>query len=122
MKRAKQLGTVIFGFNTLFIQEEMDPSSIMGETVMSAKGTHIVYEAEIFTPYITLDSKQYGWITEAQRAALITMWEQIGATFTLIYDDASTDTVRMAKEDKMSFTPLSEGSKKYTVIIPLAKV
>ena len=122
MKRAKQLDTVIFGLNTLFIQEEMTDDSVMGESVMSADGTHIVYQAEIVTPYITLDSKQFGWILEDQRLELMAMRKQLGTEFTLTYDDDTTETVRHAHEKKMSFTPLYEGSKKYTAIIPLAKV
>ena len=124
MKRAKQLGSVVFGLNTLFVQEEMSDDSIMGETAMSAAGTHIVFEAAIATPYITLDSQRYGWILDAQRVALMAMWQDIGATLTLTYDDNSTETVRMAREKKnlFKFTPLYEGSKKYTVIVPLAKV
>lgn len=122
MRRAKQLGTVVFGMNTLFIREEMDDASVMSEVVMSAAGTHIVYEAEILTPYITLDSKQYGWVTEAQRAELVSMRKQLDTTFTLTYDDDTTETVRFAKEKKMVLTPLYEGSDKYTAVIPLAKV
>ena len=121
MKRAKQIGSVVFGMNTLFIQEEMSDDSIASEVYMSAAGTHIVYESEILTPYITLDSKQYGWITETQMAELVSMRRQIGTSFTLTYDDNSTELVRFAKEKKMTFTPLFEGSKKYTAVIPLAK-
>ena len=122
MKRAKQLGTVVFGLNTLFILEEMSDDDVMGETVMSATGSHIVFEAAISTPYITLDSKQFGWITDEQRIELKSMRKQLSTTFTLTYDDDSTELVRMAKEKDMVFTPTYEGSKKYTAIIPLAKV
>ena len=122
MLRAKQLGTVIFNKNTLFIQEEFTDDSFMAETVMSAAGTHIVFEAPIYTPYITLDSKQYGYVTEAQRVALVAMRKLPATTFTLTYNDDSTELVRFAKEKKMVFTPLYEGAKKYTVVIPLAKV
>ncbi len=122
MKRAKQLGAVVFDKNTLFIQEEYSDESVMCESVMSAGGTHIVFEAEIFTPYITLDSHQHGWISEEQREDLTAMRKQLGATFTLTYDDDSTDLVRIAREKKMVFTPLSEGSAYFTAIIPLAKM
>lgn len=122
MKRAKQLHTVLFELNTLFIQEELSDDSVMGEMTMSGAGTHIVYEANILTPYITLDSHQYGWVTEAQRIVLIGLSKQLGVTFTLTYDDDTTDTVRFAKEKKMEFTPLYEGSCDYTAIIPLAKI
>lgn len=122
MKRAKQLDTIVFNLNTLFIQEEMMNDSVMGQMKMSGAGTHIVYEAEIFTPYITLDSEQHGWLTEAQVEALTALWMQLDTTFTLTYDDDTTDTVRFAKEKKMQFTPLYEGSCNYTAIIPLAKM
>ena len=122
MKRAKQLGSVVFSLNTLFIQEEFTDGSVMGESLMSAGGTHIVYEAAINTPYITLDSKKHGWITEAQRVELVAMWNQLDTNFTLTYNDSTTDTVRMAREKKIVFIPLYEGSKKYTAVIPLAKV
>ena len=122
MLRAKQLGAVTFSHNTLFIQEEFKNDSVLGVTVMSAAGTHIVYEAPIHTPYITLDSKQYGYVTEAQRVELVTMRNQLNSTFTLTYNDNSTELVRIAKEKQMVFTPIYEGAKKYTVVIPLAKV
>ena len=121
MKRAKQLVAVVFDMNSLFIREEMSPGDIMCETVMSADGTHIVYVAKINTPYITLDSKQYGWVTEQQVDDIKAMWAQMGATFTLTYDDGSTDEVRMAHEKQLAFTPLYEGADKYTAVIPLSK-
>ncbi|WP_297525118.1 hypothetical protein [Sulfurovum sp.] len=121
MKRAKQLGSVVFDMNSLFIREEMSPSNIMADTVMSAAGSHIVYEADILTPYITLDSKQYGWIREQQAEELKSMWGQIGLVFVLTYDDDSTETVRMAHEKQLALTPIYEGSDKYTAVIPLAK-
>ena len=123
MLRAKKLGTVIFNNpNTLFIQEQYTTSEVMGDMKMSAAGTHIVYESAINTPYITLDSKEFGLITEAQRDALMTMWNTLGAIYTLTYDDATTETVRMAKEKKIVFTPLWEGACEFRAVIPLAKV
>ena len=122
MLRAKQLGTVEFLQNTLFIKEEYENDSVSGSMVMSAAGTHIVYESAILTPYITLDSHQYGWITEPQRAELVNMWEQLDATFTLTYDDDTTEIVRFARENQLVITPLYEGSCEYTAVIPLAKI
>jgi len=123
MLRAKQLGTVVFeNPNTLFIQEQFSSNDVEGKVYMSASGSHIVYEAAISTPYITLDSKQYGIVTEAQRATLETMWATLDTTYTLTYDDATSDTVRMAKEKQLVFTPLWEGSVEFRAIIPLAKV
>lgn len=123
MLRAKQLGTVIFNNpNTLFIQEQFNNGGVLGKMAMSASGTHIVNESAIYTPYITLDSKDYGIVTEAQRDTLMTMWETLDTTYTLTYDDDTTETVRMAREKKIVFTPLWEGACEFKAIIPLAKV
>lgn len=122
MLRAAQLGAVTFDVNTLFIREQYTSNSVQGEVGMSVAGSHIVYESEISTPYITLESQEYGIITEAQRSALMIMWDTIGVTYTLTYDNASTDTVRMAREKAIVFTPLFEGSCEFTATIPLAKV
>ena len=122
MLRAKSLGAVTFDTNTLFIQEQYNSNSVQGEMVMSAGGTHIAYESPIVTPYITLDSNQHGIITEVQREALLTMWNTLDTTYTLTYDDDTTDEVRMAIEKKIIFTPLFEGACEFRAIIPLAKV
>lgn len=121
MRRAKQLGDIVFDKNALFIQEEMVNASVMSEVGMSAQGTHIVYEAEIHTPYITLDSKEHGWVTEEQCDALVEMRTGLGEIFTLTYDDDTTEEVRMANEKQLVFTPLFEGSCDFLAIIPLAK-
>ena len=122
MLRAKSLGAVSFDVNTLFIEEQYNNDSVDGIAILSASGSHIVYESAINTPYITLDSKQYGIITEEQRAALIVMWETLDTTYTLTYDDDTTEVVRMAKEKQLVFTPLFEGSCEFRAVIPLAKV
>ena len=123
MLRAKQLGSVVFDNpNTLFIQEQYSSNSVEGSFYMSAEGTHIAFEAAIHTPYITLDSNQYGILTEAQRDTLMTMWNTLDTTYTLTYDDDTTETVRMAKEKSIAFSPLWEGSCEFRAVIPLAKV
>lgn len=122
MLRAKELNGIVFTNNALFIQEEFEDDSIVSEMFMSGAMTHIVYEAEILTPYITLTSKEYGWVDDTQRLALIAMWRTLDTTFTLTYDDDSTVSVRMAREKKLVFTPTHEGSCLYMVVIPLAKV
>lgn len=122
MLRAKSLSGIEFTHNTLFIQEEFEKDNIMSEMYMSAAGTHIVYEAPINTPYITLDSKEHGYILDDQKDLLEAMWVNIGTTYVLEFDDLSTINVRFAREKKMTFNPLFEGSKKYRAIIPLAKI
>ncbi len=122
MKRAKQLGNVVFEYNTLFIQEEFSPNGFMGESRKSAAGTDIVYASVDNTPSVTLESRDHGVINETQKDAIIAMWKDFTTTQTLIYDDNTTDEVRMTIEKPPEFTPLFEGSCKYTAVIPLAKI
>lgn len=123
MKTVKQLGTVTFDLNYMFIEEDSEPENVLSEVAMSVAGTHIVYEAEILTPYITLSSQNDSWITDLQKDTLEAMWANLGATYTLTYDDDTTDTVRFAREKKLIFSPLTEGYCEYfRVSIPLAKV
>ncbi len=120
--RVKQLGSVVFENNTIFVDESFTPDNSISEVGLSTLGTHIVYEAPIHTPYITLNSMEYSWVTAAQKTALESMWGTLDTTSTLTYENDSTVEVRMAREKKLIFTPLHEGECGfYKVIIPLAK-
>jgi hypothetical protein len=121
MKRVKKLGAVEFKWGSLFVQEEMETNDVMGEMVMSAAGTHIVYGAIIHTPYITLDSFEHGWIDDADREAITAMWRDFETPQIITYTDDTTEEVRMAIEKQLSFKPLFEGACVFTAIIPLAK-
>lgn len=121
--RVKQLGAVVFENNTIFVDESFNPKNVLSEMRMSGAGTHIVYESAINTPYVTLNSMEYSWVTKEQKTALELMWEALGVNYVIIYEDDSTADVRMAREKDLVFTPLSEGSCDfYKVLIPLAKV
>jgi len=119
--RAKGLGALTLTY-MLWVDEYEKPNHIMSEAQMSADGNHIVYQAEIFTPYRTLTSKRHGWLTEDDITALKTMYSQLDTNFVLIFDDETTESVRFAHEKPLVFTPLFEGSDYYTAVIPLAKV
>lgn len=119
--RAKSLGLVTFD-HTLHMQENLSPNSVMSEVMMSAGGAHIVYQAEIKTPYITLVSRKHGWLKEDTKNALIELYNQLNTTFTLTYSDDSTDLVRFAHEKGISFDPVSESSEYFFATINLAKV
>ncbi len=120
--RAKKIGTETFAY-PLWVAEFEKPADVMSEMRMSASGKHIVYAKRIQTPYITLVSKEYGWLTEANVAALKAQFEVIdGTTYTLTYDDDTTETVRYAHEKGIEFTPLYEGACWYTATINLAVV
>lgn len=118
--KAKSIGTTTFTYQ-LWVEEFENPSNVSGEMVMSAAGSHITYAREIATPYITLVSKEHGWLHDDDIATLKTQYASIGSTFTLTYSDDTTETVRFAHEKGMSFVPLYEGACYYRVTINLAK-
>jgi hypothetical protein len=121
MKRVKQLDTIIFIHNSMFIDEEETPATVTATSALSVAGSHIVNENTIKTPYITLNSKSYSWVDETQRLALIALWGN-SISFNITYTDNSTELVRFAREKSLNFTPIYEGADKYRAVIPLAKI
>ena len=121
-KRAVSLGGVVFDYK-LFYLEIDEPNHIQTESELSESGVHLVWEAEIFSPYMTLSSKDNGWITQPIKEALILLYSQLQGIHTLVFDDSSSIRVRFAREKgSISFSPLSEGSEIYLTEIPLAVV
>lgn len=121
MNRATQISTTEFLY-PMWVKELKNPNTMMGDMEMSVAGTHIVYQAQIHTPYITLESRESGWLNETNMTELIALYNQLDTTFTLTYSDASTDTVRFAHEKGIIFKPTHEGSCYYYATINLAKV
>ncbi len=121
MKRAIQLGTVVFKPNSLFILEEFIPSNRPAKNYESAANTDIYFVATDVTPEITLLSKEYGVLTDQQRRTLLDMYEDTTQTYTLTYNDATTDIVRFRWSEPLVFTETYEGSCHYRVTLPLAK-
>jgi len=123
VRRVKALGPVTFELNSMFVKEETEGHGmVLAETHLSGAGSHVVYETVITTPYITLYSGQNGWITDAQREAIMQLWDTPGATTTITYKDGTVEDVRFAREKRIEFTPLFEGSDHFTGTIPLAKI
>lgn len=120
--RVKRLGNVMFDFNSLFVVEDEAPANVTGTMRLAADGSHVAFAQRIVTPYITLESRENGWINDAQRLELLDMWGQLDATWELEYVDGSVETVRMAHEKQLNFTPLWEGCDDYTAVIPLARI
>ena len=122
-KRAVSLGGIVFDYR-LHYKEINSPEDIDAEVATSESGIHLVWEREIQTPYITLESLSNGWIRQNTKDALMAIRSQIGATFTLVFDDSSTETVRFAHErnNGIIFTPHHDGCTDYNVQIFLAKV
>ena len=119
--RAKSLGGVTFDY-PLHIFELDNPENILTEQMISATGEHIVWNKEILTPYITLNSKEEGWVHQLNKDSLFCMYSLLETTFTLTYTDDTTETVRIAHEKDFNFDPLYEGSEWYSVTLSLAKV
>ena len=120
-KKVKQIGDIVL-YKPLFVKEFYEPNELMGEMVMSAEGTHIVYSADIQTPYITLETRSdSGWLDDDNVTALKAIWSDI-TPITIIYDDDKTDTVRTAHEKQPVYAETSLGACYYNVILPLARV
>ena len=120
--RVKQLGTVEFTMNSMFVVEDNETGSHQqGEGYLSAAGHRITYVTEILTPYITLTSMKNSWIDQSQVDTLMSMWDSYG-DFTLTYADDSTVDVNFAYDKKMVFTPTHEGSNKFLATIPLVRL
>ena len=122
MLRGKQIGAVTFDTNTLFIQEQLSPNGMIGKDYKSAAGTDISYSATDHNPTITLDSQQNGLLTEAQCDTIATMYQAIDTTYTLTYDDDTTDTVRFRHDKRPTFVALFEGSCQFRCVIYLSLV
>jgi uncharacterized membrane protein len=120
-KKAIQLGSIKFD-SPLWVLEYETPSDISASMVMTAANTHVVYESEINTPYITLISKANGWIEETTKNDILALYSDLSVTdLVLTYSDTSTDTVRIAREKGITFAPIYEGACVYTTTINLAK-
>ncbi len=120
-KRAESIDATLFE-HKMYVKENDAPDTILSEVNMSESGMHIVWQSEIQTPYITLESRKQGWIDQETKDALLVQYALLGNTFTLTYDDNSTDDIRFAHEKGIVFTPLFEGSNRYTVVLHLAVV
>jgi hypothetical protein len=120
-RRAVSIGSTVFDYK-LYIIENDEPNNINTEVSTTEAQMHVIWQAEMLTPYITLTSKEHGWIKQATKDALISQYSLLETTFILSYDDGTTDNVRFAQEKGISFVPLSEGCDIYTTQINLAKV
>ncbi len=120
-KRAVSIGGVTFDFKLHYLELD-EPNDIQSEASISESGVHIVWQNKIQTPYITLSSKDYGWVYQSTKDAILALYEALDTTYTLSFDDGSSETVRFAHERGINFTPHFEGCDTYTAQINLAKV
>jgi len=120
-KRAVSLGGITFDYK-MYYKELDEPNNIQSEIELSESGVHLIWQSEILTPYITLESKTHGWLTQSTKDALFALYGQFESIYTLVFDDGSTEDVRFAHERGISFTPVVEGCDTFTAQINLAKV
>ena len=120
-RRAVKLDGVVFDY-PLYVKEYEEPDDFMAEVLRSTVGTDIVYVARVFTPPITLLSKESGWLSLATVNGLKAIFDTIGVAHTLTYEDGQTEQVRVAHERKPVFSELFECSDQFLVMLPLAKI
>ncbi len=115
--KAKQLGLTVFEYP----QEVSTECIVTGVTHRSAAGTNITYESSIQAPYITLISDADDWLSETDKDAIMTMCGQINTTFTLTYEDDTTDTVRFDHSKELMLEEIADGVCFYYGTIYLMK-
>ena len=116
--KATQLGSVIFEYP----QEVLRASSIMSEKVKSADGVTIAFEAWDYTPEIMISSAEDDWLSQQNVTELQTMFEQMGTTHTIYYENGTTEEVRFDHTKQISFTEILYGTCIYYGNIPLEKI
>ena len=120
MRRVKRLGNVTF-WQTIFTNEETQSTKVQAKARRCSDGSLVVYEQKI-KPYIILDTGSNGWIDDEQRSQIVEMFNEMGTTYELEYDDGSTITVRPAREKKLNLKPIFEGAGEFLGTIPLAVI
>ena len=119
-RRAVKLDAVVFDY-PLYVKEYEEPDDFRADMKMSAAGTHVAYVSRIHTPYITLVSKESGWLDMATVNDLRVIFDAVDVVHTLTYEDGATEQVRVAHEKKPLFKELFECSNEFLVVLPLAK-
>ena len=116
--KAKQLGAVVFEYP----QEVVRECFVKGEKRVSAAGTKIVYESPMYSPDITLASATDDWLSLNNVNDLTAMCGQINTTFTLTYEDNSTEEVVFDHSKTISFNEIKEGSCFFYGNVSLIKI
>ncbi len=123
--RAVSLGGIKFDY-PLFIKEEFSLKDVKGKAFNTLNGGIIVYE----TPkrnnanYITLESKENGWIKKDTLKQIVTLLDDLGVEADLELIDGNTLKVRPALEkgDVIKVDGLYENSEWCRVEIALCRV
>ncbi len=116
--KAVQLGNVVFEYP----QEVLRACSVMSEKFKSAAGTSIVYEAKDYNPEMTISSAPDDWLSLENITELQAMCEEMGQSYTLRYEDGSSEEVRFDHTRQMTFSEILLGTCFYYGSIPLEKI
>ena len=123
----KKIGDIVLD-NKMWVLEEDTSTKVDAKASRTIGGGLVVYELQNrgSAQFVTLDSKNNGWQSEATRDAIIAIADgSLGSTTTITYDDDSVEEVRFAHETRggaVQFKPIFEGSSWYTAKIYFGKV
>ena len=124
--KAVSLGGIKFDY-PLFVKEEFNIKNVKGKSFETLGGGLIIYESvkRNNADYITLISKQSGWISRETLVKLDTLLDDLAVEVDLLFDDNSSVKVRPALEKgeviKVSDL-INENSGWYSVEIVLCRI
>jgi len=124
--RAVKLAGVIFD-NPLFIKEEFELKDVKGKSFNTLNGGIIVYESvkRNNANYITLNSKNSGWIRKETIEAIISVLDDLNVEVDLELESGEIIKVRPALEKAPVIKTedlINENSGWYNVTISLCRV
>jgi len=112
--------------NGLWIKEEFYPRHVQAKSFTTIGGGGVVFESvkRNSLNYITLDSKESGWIRKETLQKILFLSDDVGVEVDLIFDDGGSVRVRFAHEkgEVIRAEAIYEGSKWYRVEISLCRV
>ncbi|RLC81299.1 MAG: hypothetical protein DRI61_04155 [Chloroflexi bacterium] len=127
MKRVVRIGHVNLS-NPLWVEESLKATKNTASAKRTVAGAMVIYEMSnrYSALYITLDSRNYGWLKTDDVNALIGLADSsLGQQVEIEYRDGSTEMARFAYEQAngaVQATPLFDGANWYKVKIYMAKV
>ena len=108
----------------LYVREYESPHNLISRKEISGAGTDLVYVRNINTPEITLESKESGWMTQAEVDLFRSLFVNFTQSFLIKYADGTVEEVRagIEREAELALNPLFECSLDYKVVLPLSKI
>ena len=100
MLKVKKIGDIELDY-PLFIKEEFIPKNVKAVSFNTLGGSRIVYESvkRLSANYITLISKDSGWVKEETLKKILTLADDVGVETTVTFTDDTSVDVRFAYEN-----------------------